>query len=350
MPVSEDRRTVAILKSGRYGPSPGTPPGRLPYRIDLLADTHPVWTDRNLGGFWDHSWISGAIQRVEALGVPFLQTLLLLRKIASARAVLAMFESEGHCFAAMRRLGIFRRKRFLIVACWLAQLVTTMPPGRLRVYQWLYRRVDAVVVFSENQRAILVDGLGIDAGRIAVVRFGIDLDEWTGVATVDDGSVVAIGRDEGRDWGTFFDAVEGTGWPVIVASRPRSVEHVDIPAEVDFRGYVDRDDYRRLLASASVVAVISKDLAYPTGQTVLLEAMALGKACVVTYTAAMSDYITDAVVAVPLGDAVAVRAAIQGLLDDPARREELGRRAKQIAHERFGAEHMWRTVAECLGG
>ena len=101
-------------------------------------------------------------------------------------------------------------------------------------------------------------------------------------------------------------------------------------------------------AAASVVAVISRDLAYPTGQTVLVEAMALGKACVVTYNAAMSDYITDAVVAVPLGDPVAVRAAIQGLLDDPERRQTLGGRAKEIAHERFGAEHMWRTVAGCL--
>jgi N-acetyl-alpha-D-glucosaminyl L-malate synthase BshA len=39
----------------------------------------------------------------------------------------------------------------------------------------------------------------------------------------------------------------------------------------------------------------------------------------------------------PAGDAVALAAAVQGLLDDPARRRELGRAAQQRARERFTA-------------
>ena len=352
MSAGVGERTVAILKSGEYGSPTNADNLILPYRIDLLSrrQWRPTWSDRHLGGFWAQRRVAGLVTRAESLGVPFVQTTLAMPVIRRSSGVVAIFESEGHCFALLRRLGLFRRKSFVIVACWLAELATTMSPRRLRLYRWMYRNVDHVVVFSENQRGVLRDRLGLGAAQVVVARFGIDLDEWIDVTTIDDGSVVAIGRDEGRDWGPFFAAVEGTAWPVTVASRPRSVAQLDIPAEVDFRGYVDRDEYRRLLASASVVAVISKDLAYPTGQTVLLEAMALGKACVVTHTAAMSDYITEAVVAVPLGDALAVRAAIQGLLDDPERRETLGRRAKEIARERFGAEHMWRTVAECLDG
>jgi N-acetyl-alpha-D-glucosaminyl L-malate synthase BshA len=40
----------------------------------------------------------------------------------------------------------------------------------------------------------------------------------------------------------------------------------------------------------------------------------------------------------PAGDAVALAAAVQALLDDPARRRELGRAAQQRARERFTAE------------
>ncbi len=230
-------RTVAVLKSGEYGPRHHRPDGRLPYRVDLLAGCgwEPTWTDRHLGGFWARRRVAAVVQRLERLGVPFLQTVLLVPAIRRASGVVAIFESEGHCFAALRRVGLFRRKRFVIVACWLAELATTMSPRRLGVYRWLYRGVDHVVVFSENQRRILVDRVGIDDRRIAVARFGIDLDEWADLPTGDGGTVLAVGRDEGRDWPTLLAAVTGTGWPVVVASRPRSIDDLELPAEVDFQ-------------------------------------------------------------------------------------------------------------------
>ena len=94
--------------------------------------------------------------------------------------------------------------------------------------------------------------------------------------------VLAVGRDRGRDWRTFFDAVRNTDLRVRVVCRPALLAGLDVPANVEVVGVVDRASYRELLASAAVVAVITETLPYPTGQSVLLEAMAMGRCCVVT--------------------------------------------------------------------
>ncbi|HEX3510136.1 MAG TPA: glycosyltransferase family 4 protein [Solirubrobacteraceae bacterium] len=54
-------------------------------------------------------------------------------------------------------------------------------PGQLAGQRRLYERVDAVVVHSEHGRARLVDGLGLDPGRVHVIRHGA-LSPWARAA------------------------------------------------------------------------------------------------------------------------------------------------------------------------
>jgi glycosyltransferase involved in cell wall biosynthesis len=344
-PSDGNERRVVILKSPRYGPAGGGP---LPYRIDLLRHHRfePVWTDRHL---------SGALARVARWGerytVPWVQALLTRRDRRRAVATLAMFESEGHGLALWRRLTGRRRPPLVVVSCWLAELAHRHP-GRRRLYRWLYRAVDTVVVFSANQRDTLVGRLGLAPDAVAVVRFGVDLEELAAVGTRDTGTVVAAGRDLGRDWATLVRAATGAGWRVELLTRPQQVAGLDLPAEVHLRGAVGRGEYLRVLSDAGVVVIPTEVREYPTGQTVLLEAMALGKACVVTDTPAMREYVTDGVdaVLVPPGDPVALRSAVDQLLADDGRRAALGAAARRTSRTSGGAAAMWEAVAEVLDG
>jgi glycosyltransferase involved in cell wall biosynthesis len=348
--VADARRPeVVVLKSGSYGDH--RPGQSLPYRVDLLERSgwSICFTDRHLSGIWRRRHLRALVGRVEATTAPFLQTVCALRQIRRSQAVLAMFESEGHFLALLRSLGLLRKPRFVVVACWLGQIVTDQPRRR-RLYRFLYRRVDRVVVFSENQRRVLSDALRLPPERIVFVPFGVDIDEWSGVEVSDTGTVVAVGRDEGRDWPTLFEAVRGTGWDVQMATRPRSIEGLDPPSEVTLHGYVDRKRYRSLLASAGVVVIPTKDLVYPTGQTVLLEAMALGKPCIVTDTPAIRSYLADGVTTVGLADATQWRSTIGELLQNRLARDDLGRRAKDSAATGFPVSGMWLHVARCLNG
>ena len=280
-----------------------------------------------------------------------IETVLQAPSIIRSPITLAMFESQAHPLALIRSLVPGRRRRHLVVvACWLADLVPNLSPRKRSIYRRMYRHVDAVIVFSANQRAILASELGIDPEKIECVEYGIDANEFKGVAVSESGTVVAVGRDGGRDWETLLRAVDGTGWDVRVACRPKSLEGLTIPDNVTVLGYLAKPEYRELLGAASAVVIATRDCAYPSGQTVLLEAMSLGKSCVVTQTAAMSDYAIDGdnCLTVPAADADALRVAIRRLLADAHLRSHLGRGGKRSVANQFNAEAMWRAIGSKL--
>ena len=197
---------VVVLKSVPYGRQ-WRSNGTLPYRIDLLA-RHGycvVWTDPPS---------SPVLTRLESIAVPFRQAWLTRRDRRTARAVVAMFESEGHGLALTRLITRHRRPPLVVIACWLADLAVRSRQRRL-LYRRLYRAVDAVVVFSTNQVDVLTDVLDIDRARVHVVRFGVDLDELDRMTTSERGAdVVAVGRDRARDWRTLAGASLGARWTV----------------------------------------------------------------------------------------------------------------------------------------
>lgn len=350
--MSRPPRQVHVLKSTDFGDVDATSTP-LPYRIDLLTRTGArlTWDDRRQRLGATRARVDAAVAKVEARTTPFLQSVLGWRSMRRADAVVAVFESEGHFYAMARGvLPPLRRRPFVIVSCWLAELSEHAGPARLRLYRRLYRHVDAVTVFSSNQVATLGERLGIPAERIVVVPFGIDTEELDTVETSEGGTVVAVGRDLGRDWATLAAAARGTGWSVELATRARQLAGIDLPPEVHVVGYLDRPSYLDLLAAASVVVIPTEVRAYPTGQTVLLEAMALGKPCVVSDTPAMREYVDDGEtgVLVPVGDAAALREAVDSLLADAGRRATLGAAARDAVAERFTATAMWAAIAPYL--
>lgn len=355
--AARPRRRVFLLK---YWDSGGAP--RLHYRAETLAAAgidlshsdavhRPPWTWRP---------VRRVVRRLERLGAPFLQTLLAAPRIARSHAVVAMFESQGNFLAFVRalRLWPFTRPRFAVVACWLADDAPRFGPGRRRWYRWVYRRVDHLVFFSRNQAALYRDLLGLPDERLAFVPFGIDHEYFrppplpppSADGDGDGGYVLAVGRDKGRDWATLFEAVRGSDLDVRVACRPDDIAGLEVPANVTVLGVIDRSAYRDLTGRACVVAVATHPLAYPTGQSVTLESMAMARCCVVTGTPAMADYLTDGVNAllVPPGDSTALRAALERAVGDDELRDRIGRAARHDVETRFNAPAMWRAVGELL--
>lgn len=80
--------------------------------------------------------------------------------------------------------------------------------------------------------------------------------------------------------------------------------------------------------------------------------MSLGKACVVTDTPAMREYVTDGVTAVlvPPHDPAALRSAVDALLADDERRTSIGAAARDHEAVHGGAARMWASIATVLEG
>ena len=94
-----------------------------------------------------------------------------------------------------------------------------------------------------------------------------------------------------------------------------------------FPGYVFGDGYRELVHRCGIMCVPTE-----VGGThpVIVEGMAAGAALVVSDHAPNLEVVGDAAAVFPLdGGADALAAVLDGLADDPARREDLGRRAAE---------------------
>lgn len=345
---------VALLKSADFGSTSHRRPERLPYRVDHLGGggIRLHWTDAPHRWPWTTRPVAAAVRAQQRLTPPALQTVLLAPRMARCPVTLAMFESEANVLAALRRANVppFGRTRLAVIACWLAELLPRFPAGKRAWYRRVYARVDRLFFFSSNQRAVFAEHLGLPDDRLRFVPFGIDDEYFRPGGRAEDDFVLAVGRDRGRDWATTFAAVRGSGLRMKVLCRRRDLEGVAVPSEVEVLGYVDRATYRDLLDRARSVVVATHDRAYPTGQSVFLEAMAMAKPCVVTRTDAMADYLLPGVNAlvVPLGDPAALRRAMVRLHDEPELRRRLGSSGAADVRDRLTARHMWAAIGADL--
>jgi glycosyltransferase involved in cell wall biosynthesis len=335
---------VPFLKNVRFGVRErdanrgGT---ALPYRIDHLvrAGIALHYTDapyRRLG---------------RRLPDPVVQTLRLAPSLLTADVVLAMFESSAHPFGLLRHhLAAARRARLAVISCWLPELLAGASPAHLDRYRKAYEHVDLLYFFSRNQSELLADLLGLPADRLRWLPFGIDHEEFQPTDTPVEDHLLAVGRDRGRDWPTLFQALAATGMPAKVLCRPAEVRGLTVPPNVEILGYVDRATYRQHLHRARLVLVVTHVLGYPTGQSVLLEAMASARPCVVTDSPAIRDYVDPGVTAltVPAHDADALAETLRSAIDDAGRLEAIGRAGRAAVESSFNAAHMWSSVASDL--
>ncbi|WP_181137602.1 glycosyltransferase [Rathayibacter sp. AY1D1] len=123
-----------------------------------------------------------------------------------------------------------------------------------------------------------------------------------------------------------------------------------LPANVVLHDPVPVDRHRDNLRDAELVVVTSHDLAYPTGQSVLLEASGCGTCTAVTASAAMTGYIRDGETsfALPLHDPAGIAAVLEAVLSDDGKRAEVARAGRERVLAGLNARRMWAGVRAVL--
>ena len=174
--------------------------------------------------------------------------------------------------------------------------------------------------------------------------------------STDNGRVFAGGNSL-RDYRQLIDAADEIGAPVDIATNTLDADDASgYPANVTARSFA-RADYDAMLRAASVVVVpLEPRTDRSSGQTTYVNAMALGKAIVVSDAPGVRDYVDDGDtgVIVPCGDAAALACAVRALLSDRQRRQRLGERARRHALQNLTlsgyAESLLQVVEDTLAG
>jgi glycosyltransferase involved in cell wall biosynthesis len=205
------------------------------------------------------------------------------------------------------------------------------------------RPVDRVVVWAPAVIDRYHHVLDIPREKMVAVRFHHTLQGYQVAAS--SGDYVFSGGHSMRDYPTLLQAVRGLSIPVRIATHWQPPAGLAVPANVRL-GPTSPDEFRALLAGARLVVFpLRTDLLRTSGQQSYLNAMALGKAVIVTDPDDAGYYIDDQRTGrlVPSGDAAALREAICHLLDAPALAAQLGAEARQFAQP-LDQEYTWGRV------
>lgn len=350
MPEDPSNRPT-VIGLFNWSPPPGETPGLvnprypLPYRADWLPCVAPL----------DLRLISPPVGRLHRKSRDVLEHRtgrrldLVARAIAPARradAVLAFLEDQIPALSWMRRRGLppYAALPAVGISCWWAEELKAGSISCAEVARHVLG-LDRLLVFSENQQEIFARA-GVDPAMIRPIRFGADHEYFTPGNEPERVDVLAVGIDRGRDWRTLIEAARRIpDVQVHIVTGPDRVPS-NRPSSVIVHPPTDFESYRDLLRTARVVVVPSYDLAYPTGQSVLLEAMACGRCVVVTETEAMRDYIfhDHANLAVPPSDPEALADMLSAALRDDSRRRRVGAEARSAVERLFTFERMWSQI------
>ncbi|MFM7321709.1 MAG: glycosyltransferase family 4 protein [Armatimonadota bacterium] len=253
-------------------------------------------------------------------------------RLRGVDAVFTNSESVGIPLALLTAL-LPRRPRHVTIAHRLSTGKKRLFFERLKVHRW----IDCFLVYADIQRRFAVERLGVPTDRVAHIDFHADTAFFKPLDGVDrDPALVSAAGLEWRDYPTLIAAAEAL--PDLdfrlAAASPWS-KHVDetqkrpLPGNVDTRRY-GYDALRTLYARSNAVAVPLHDNDFQAGITSMLEAMAMGKAVVVTRTEGQTDVVIDGTTGlyVAPGDAEGWISALTRLRDDRELRERLGRNAR----------------------
>lgn len=336
------------------------PGGVLPYGLqDLAASFRLTWSTTHQQGLWRTRLprIAGGVIRRRAPGLQgSLISCCSTSRLAAADVALSVFEDAGLGLARWQALSPRMSRSFpphVMIACWLAEDSQHMTPTQLTSIRRSIQSISKLVVFSANQVPILADSLGISPESISVIPFGVDTQYYSPSAVdgpAGGGGVVAVGGDSRRDYATLMAAARMASLPITLVCFPRNITRLDLPPQVKVRYDLRHDEYRRLLLSADLVVTPTIAPAYPSGQSVVLEAMSMGCATLTTDSPAMREYVTDGVdgALVPPRDPARMAELIGDLLADDDRRQSLGTTAAKTVRASFYLENMWQHVAKSL--
>ena len=310
------------------------------------AFTMRRWRPDQLGSFaWQLRFALAALRRVRAL--PSLKLVYITEEIPGLFVLLALRAARPGLKKVMLIHNVASKRRTL--------------PFRLF---GLAKDLDGVCCLSQTSKQYLIEQYGIPEGKITVLGSRVDEAFFSSQPMPEAGSpIVSSAGAINRDYGTLIEACQGldvdlkiaadTAWKFSTddASSERARAAAQASSRVEMRSWGSYLNLRDLYRLSTVVVVPLKDVAYASGQTVILEAMAMGRPVITSDIRGRSDFIEHGVTGIYVRpeDPAGLREAIRDLLEHPEKAAAIGQRAAAAVRERFSVRHyVDRILGACL--
>ncbi len=215
-------------------------------------------------------------------------------------------------------------------------------------FDWLgiQSHVDRFLVYSTWQKRFVQGRWGVPPERVIWTPFQADGCFFRPDAvSVEPEKMICSAGLEFRDYPTLMEAVDGMDVQVVLTAASPWSKRADttaqrpLPPNVTVRRF-SLYELRELYARSRFVVVPLYEVNFQAGVTTILEAMAMGKAVVVTRTPGQTDVVVEGETGlyVPPGDPQALQEAIQYLLDHPDEAARMGANGRKLLGERMSLD------------
>lgn len=209
------------------------------------------------------------------------------QRLKTADVILSTVDTCGLPITLFKKLGFIKAK-MIYISQGLSDNLDRLPARSF--WRWFYtgfyssllKVPELILVLGVGAASHLSRMTGIDLTHIKVVPFGIDQDFWHPAESVIDGDfVLSVGSDKRRDYQTLIQAIGNR--PLKIVTRLPLPKEI-IPPNVEVRSDYSDIELRSLYQQARYIVIPQRDENMPSGQSVALQAMACGKAVILTRT------------------------------------------------------------------
>jgi glycosyltransferase involved in cell wall biosynthesis len=318
-------------------------------RISLLEDTLSADV---LDGAYLQS-LSGLPRMLcKLLPAPIVQAWMAYRRRRRYDVVISWDDRVAVIYAFLLKLTR-SRSRHVAILSWMA------PPKKAFTLKLVQKHIDRIILWSESQKALLVEFFGISSSRVAVIPYWVDQQFWRPMESSAD-SICSAGNSR-RDYATLVEATRGLAIPCHIVTNAHlshesggdygltgsAIAAADMPDNVTI-GPASSVELRAAYARSHFVVVPLFPGFRDSGITSIAEAMAMGKAVICSRIYGQIDFVEDGKTGlfVPPGDPQALRAAIQYLWDHPDIAAQMGTEGRKRAEDVFALDHFVANVRQ----
>jgi glycosyltransferase involved in cell wall biosynthesis len=251
----------------------------------------------------------------------------------------------------------------------------------------VHSHLGAIVNFSSVQMEIAAQQLRVPRSKLYHVAQGVDERFWHPMGVLPGNGICSVGW-EARDYGTLVKAASGLPVRVHIAvgmqglsssaletdeddhSQPLPFESISgkfthplyqawraevlregLAANITIHNQLSQQALRDRYARSRFVVVPLHDADFDAGITTVNEAMAMGKAVIVTRSRGQADTVREGVdgLHVPPGDPGALRQAIEYLLQHPEEAARMGRAGREAVETQRTLDQYVQRVITIVG-
>ena len=283
------------------------------------------------------------ISRVVGIGFSLHIVWIHWKRIRRASILVSTVDTCGLPIAMLKWLGILRAPVIYISQGLAHRLLMRVPSGCAWLVRLAYSRflqsVERVLVLGEGAAAPVEREFCVDPARVSILPFGVDDRYWMPTENHSQGDyILSIGTDAARDYPTLLSAAVHRKLHIVTR---QCLSASLLGSEVHVSSNHSFAQLRGLYRAARFVVIPLQDVDQPSGQSAALQAMACGKAVILTRTrglweAAHMRHMETCYLVDP-GDVDNLRNGIDYLWTNPREAERIGLNGRRLVEHRYNA-------------